>query len=444
MNILSACELAEKTALRNGADEAEAYASLDKEIEVFIERNDIKVGKAHSKTALGIRIFRKKAAGFAATNDISEISIEKAVSNALGIAKVAPTDRFNTLPSDSKLTLLKGIYDKKAESFGAKDALENALLMMQTAKDYDRRITVDSGAFNTTVSHYALCNSNCIEVSERISTFSWAISGMAVDGSEVSNLDYQTSGTHKVKDVNVEKTAKEFAANVVHSLGAKRVESFKGSAIFSPNAVAEVIASIIVSSVNANSVQKGMSKLSTKLGKKIANQKLTIIDDGTFVEGLAASSFDREGVPHRPLQIVEKGVLKSFMYNTYTATKDGVKSTGHAIGGARGSPSVGPTNIIMSKGRDSLDSIIGDTKKGLLVTRFSGNVSSVSGDFSGVVKGGFLIENGGKKHPVKETLIAGNVFERINNIQAVSEERKTVGTFILPYLCVGNIPVTAG
>jgi PmbA protein len=98
----------------------------------------------------------------------------------------------------------------------------------------------------------------------------------------------------------------------------------------------------------------------------------------------------------------------------------------------------------VQQGSQRLDSIIKDIKKGMLVTRFSGNVSSVSGDFSGVVKGGFLIENGEKKHAVKETLIAGNVYRNLNDIQAISKERKMIGTMLLPYLCVQNLSITTG
>ena len=443
-DLLDTCELAEKAAIRAGADEAEAYASLEKEVEVFIERNDVKLGKAHSKATLGVRLFKKKSMGFAVVNDLSANSIREAVSNAVKIARTSPADRFNALPLNSKIKLLGGIYDRKAENFGPKDTLEEAVLMLQTAKDYDERVTVDSGAFNSTLVSHAIRNSNGSEVSEKISVFSWAIMGMAVDGKEVSSFDYQTGGTHNVKEIDAEKSAKEFAINIVKSLGARKVESFKGVVLFSPDAVAEVIVSPIIASSNANSVQKGMSKFASKLGKKIADENLTIIDDGTFVKGLAAASFDREGVPHRQLKVVENGILRSFIHNTYTATKDGVKSTGHATGGARNSPAVGPTNVIIPEGSENLNSMISEIRKGLLVTRFSGNVSSVSGDFSGVVKGGFLIENGQKKFPVKETLIAGNIYEKISHIESISKERKMVGTSLLPYLCIDNISITAG
>jgi PmbA protein len=443
-DLSNACELAEKAAIKAGADEAEAYASLEREVEVFIERNDIKLGKAHSKATLGVRLFKKKSLGFAVVNDLSSNSIKEAVSNAIKMARASPADLFNALPQNSKIKLLSGIYDRRAENFEPKETLEKAVLMLRTAKDYDKRVTVDSGTFNSSLVSHAIRNSNGIEAAEKISMFSWAIIGMAVEGKEVSSFDYQSGGTHNVKEIDAERSAKEFAINIVESLGARKAESFTGTVLFSPDAVAEVIVSPIIASSNANSVQKWMSKFASKLGKKIADESLTVIDDGTFVKGLAAASFDREGVPHKKLKVVENGVLRSFMHNTYTAAKDGVKSTGHAAGGARNSPAVGPTNIIIPEGSEKLDSVIKEIRKGLLVTRFSGNASSVSGDFSGVVKGGFLIENGRKKFPVKETLIAGNIYESIVHIKNISKERKMVGTFLLPYLCIDKISITAG
>lgn len=203
LDLLNVCELAEKSAIRAGADDAEAYASLDKEVEVFIERNDVKMGKAHSKSVLGIRVFKNKAAGFAAINWLSPESIREAAVNAVKMAKAAPSDKFNKLPEKSKPKSLQGIYDKNVRGFTAEDALERALLMLRIAKDYDKRITVDSGTFNTAILFDAIRNSNGIEASEQISTFSWTIVGMAVDGSDISNFDYQTGGTHSVRGIDV-------------------------------------------------------------------------------------------------------------------------------------------------------------------------------------------------------------------------------------------------
>lgn len=268
--------------------------------------------------------------------------------------------------------------------------------------------------------------------------------GMAIEGKEVSSFDFQFGGSHYFKDIEVESTAVRFAENVVKSLGSKKCEPFKGTLILSPHAVVELILPTLVNSVNSNNVQKGRSSFAGKMEKEIACKELTIADDATWSEGLSASSFDREGVPHKKLTIIDEGVLKSYLYNSYTAYRDEVKSTGHASGDEESSPGVGPTNIIFNEGKSNFKDMLSEVKKGILVTRFSGNVNPVSGDFSGVVKGGHLISNGERVHPLRETLIAGNIFELLLDISSISKKREKVFNILAPYIRVEDISVTSG
>ena len=176
----------------------------------------------------------------------------------------------------------------------------------------------------------------------------------------------------------------------------------------------------------------------------MASDLLTVDDDATNVEGLGASSFDREGVPHHRNNVIEKGVLKKFLYNTFTAKKDGVRSTGNASGSTSSPPSVSTTNFVVKPGRPSLDALISEVKKGIMISRFSGNVNPVNGDFSGVVKGGRLIKNGTIQHAVKEVMVAGNVFEALHRLNGLSRERKIIYDSILPYMRFDDISFTGG
>jgi PmbA protein len=191
-------------------------------------------------------------------------------------------------------------------------------------------------------------------------------------------------------------------------------------------------------------VQKKSSHFAGKIGRRVASELLTVEDDATNVEGLGASSFDREGVPHRRNVVIQNGVLKKFLYNTYTAKKDGVRSTGNASGSTSSPPSVSTTNFVVRPGRSSLDSLISEMKKGIIISRFSGNVNPVNGDFSGVVKGGRLVRNGAVHHAVKEVMVAGNIFEALRRLNGVSRERKVIYDSILPYMRFDGISFTAG
>jgi PmbA protein len=317
--------------------------------------------------------------------------------------------------------------------------------MLKSAKMYDTRVSVDSGNFSAEVANHAVANSNGIELKEKTSIFSWSIMGMAIEDTEISSFDYQVGGSHYIKDIDVCNTATEFAQTVINSLGTRKIEeSFKGEMLLTPMASNEMIEEVIAHAINSDSVQKKSSHFAGKVGKQVASDLLTVEDDATNVEGLNASSFDREGVFHRKNIVIERGILKKFLYNTQTASKDGVKSTGNAGGSTSSPPTVSTTNFLVKPMRSSVDTLVSEIDKGIMISRFSGNVNPVNGDFSGVVKGGQLIMNGTIKHAVKEVMVAGNVFEALRRLNGISTERKAMYGSILPYMRFDGISFTTG
>ena len=438
------CSFVLKEAEKRGADYCEAYGVSNKESEVFIENNDLKQSKSHRTDGLGIRVFVNGSLGFSSTNILEKEHIRNAITQAIKLARVSPSDKFNSMPYSRTVKLLNGIYDRKSESFIASDAVKMAVDMLDAAKSYDKRISVDSGNFTSSVMTHALLNSNGIRTKETISAFSWSIMGMAIDGDEVSNFDFQFGGTHNVKDIDVYSTSREFSKSVIDSLGSKKIESFKGEMLLTPSAVTELIQDVLAYSINSQTVQKEASKFEGQLGKSVSSDLLTVIDDATDINGLGASSFDREGVPHQCNIIIEKGILKKFLYNTYTANKGDTKSTGNAGGSPKTPPMVSTTNVIIKAGKTRADNLISEMDKGIIINRFSGNVNPVNGDFSGVVKGGQYIEKGNIEYAVKELMVAGNVFDALNDLTGISKEQKVLSDSILPYMRFNNVSFTAG
>jgi PmbA protein len=438
------CNFVLKEAEKNGADYCEAYGVSNRESEVFIENNDVKQSKSHRTGGLGIRVFINGSLGFSSTNILEREHISNAVTQAIKLATVSPSDKYNTMPFPRAVKVLNGIYDRNAESFNASDTVKMAVDMLDAAKSYDNRISVDSGNFTSSVMTHALLNSNGVRTKETISAFSWSIMGMAIDGSEVSNFDFQFGGTHNLKDIDVYTTSIEFAKSVVNSLGSKKIESFKGEMLLTPSAVSELILDVIGYSINSQTVQKEASKFKGQLGKIVSSDLLTLIDDATNVNGLAASSFDREGMPHKHNLIIEKGILKKFLYNTYTANKDNTESTSNAGGSPKSPPIVSTTNVIIKAGNLRAENLISEMDKGIIINRFSGNVNPVNGDFSGVVKGGQYINKGNIEYAVKEVMVAGNVFNALNDLNGISKEQKILSDSILPYMRFGNVSFTAG
>jgi PmbA protein len=445
--ILDLLQYAVKQAETLGASDAEAYGATNNESEVFIENNDVKQAKSQRTSSIGIRVVLDGSIGFYSTNDLAKSRIRDAAATAIKVAHASPKDRHNVFPakSRSKSKSLRGIYDRNADSFQTLDAARMAAEMLKSAKSYDSRVSVDSGNFTAEVATHALANSNGIELKEKASVFSWSIMGMAIEDTEISSFDYQVGGSHYIKDIDVCNTATEFAQTVVKSLGTRKIEeSFKGEMLLTPMAANEMIEEVIAHAINSDAVQKKSSHFAGKIGKQVASDLLTIEDDATNVEGLNASSFDREGVFHRRNTVIEKGVLKKFLYNTHTASKDGVRSTGNAGGSTSSPPTVSTTNFLVKPMSSGFDTLVSEIDKGMIISRFSGNVNPVNGDFSGVVKGGRLVMKGTIKHPVKEVMVAGNVFEALRRLNGISRERKAIYGSILPYMRFDGISFTSG
>ena len=443
-DLLNVCDRAVESALSVVADAAEAYAVRGKSVDVELQKNDIQIAKTMSTDGLGIRVFRNGSLGFGFVNSFDEAGVRESAERAVGIAAAAPSDEYNGLPEPTPIEYVDGIYDGRAPSFGVDEAVEQAVAMLRAALDYDPRVTVDAGGLAVGYGARAIATSRGVRAVEDGSTFYCLIMGMARDGGTVSSFDYQFDGTRSISGVDPVAVATKFARNVVDSLGAVKGESFKGTVVLSPKSAAEIISYPFGFSIQASSVQKETSKLAGKIGERIASEHITIVDDSTLADGFASQSFDREGLAPHPLSLIEAGVLRNYLYDTYTARKEGRASTGHASGGAGGVPSISTTNIVWSAGGSSLDDIISGIDKGVLVTRYSGNVDPVSGDFSGSVKGGRMIRGGKLAEPLCGTMIAGNTFDLLPSITAVSSERERLFSELLPYVRMDGVTVTSG
>jgi PmbA protein len=316
--------------------------------------------------------------------------------------------------------------------------------MLEVATEVDKRVILGDAEFIATISERALANSEGVERDERSSVFTYFALATAREGELVSNFDFQFDASRSVAAIDVAPTTRRACENALGSLGATPGETFKGQVLLSPGAALFVLVSLIGFQADGMNVFRGMSRWGEKVGQRVASERITLIDDATVPGGVATSAFDREGVPHRRLPLIERGTLASLLHNSYSAHALGTASTGHAGGSPRVLPGTGPTNVEILPGEATKDELIGEIDRGLLVTRFSGNTNPVTGDFSGVAKGAFLIRNGKIDRPVAGTLIAGNAFEALQAISGLSQERDRVYNFTLPYVRMEGISVTAG
>ncbi len=443
-NLLTLCDRVVEAALKAGADEAEAISVRVRDVNVELQKNDLQIARSMSGDGLGLRVFKGGSLGFSYVNSFDEPSIAESVERAVGIAAGAPSDENNVLPEPTPIEPLDGVLDGKAEEFGVETAVERALAMLRTAREFDTRVTIDSGEFAGHRGEKAISTSRGVRASERSSFYYCYIFGMAKEGESVSSFDFQFDGARTAAAIDPEAVARKFAENVVSSLGAVKGESFRGPIILAPKAAAEILIDGITSSVSASSVQRETSKFLGKLGQSVASSLLSVTDDSTLKDGAATSAFDREGLKPAVLPLVEAGVLRNFLYDAYTARKDNRHSNGHAGGGASSVPLVSTTNVVVAPGETSLADMIAGIDRGVLATRFSGNADPVSGDFSGSVKGGRMIRGGKLAEPLCGTMIAGNTFELLTRITAISSEHERMFGSTVPYIALEEIAVTGG
>jgi len=237
-----------------------------------------------------------------------------------------------------------------------------------------------------------------------------------------------------------EKVGKIAAERTLRRLGARKAKTARVPIVFDPM-VATSILEHIFEGINGDSVYRGASFLAGKLGQKIAGDNVNIIDDGTIAGGFGTSPFDGEGVPTRRTVVIENGVLKSYLLNTYTAKKLGLQTTGNASRGLAGTPGIGPGNYFLQAGAKTPKELIGGIKDGLYVTEFLGSGANlVTGDYSRGASG-MWISGGEFAYPVEEITVAGNLKELFFNISEIANDLEFRGSVAAPTIRVDGLTV---
>jgi PmbA protein len=198
----------------------------------------------------------------------------------------------------------------------------------------------------------------------------------------------------------------------------------------------------IFEAVSGDSVYRNESFLAGRLGERIASENLTVIDDGTIPGLFGSSPFDDEGVPVRRTVVIERGVLKSYLLNTYTARKLGLRSTGNASRGLTGNARVGHNNLFAEAGSSAPGEIVSGIKNGFYVADLMGfGVNIVNGDYSRGAAG-LWIENGELAYPVHEVTIAGTLQEMLLGIEAIGSDLDFRSSVACPTLLIGEMTVS--
>jgi PmbA protein len=425
-----------KKCLGNGADEAEVLIQTGRNLNIEIRNGEIETVEEASSQGVGFRVFTRGKMAFASCNDFSEDALKNAISRAIAFAENLTSDENNVLPDDLRITQVGGLYDPGI----AKVAMDKKIEMAKTLEALamkDSRITKSAGAgYGERESELFIANSNGLSQSKKTSSIALGVSVVAEKGDQKSSGGEYCSRRHLADLKSPEEIADKAAKDAYEMLDPQMVKTQKAPVIFDPD-VARAILGGILAAINGERVLQGASFLRESLDKKISSDLITLVDDGTRPKGMGSSPFDGEGVPTQKRVIVDKGVLKGFMYNTIVAKRAGVKSTGNASRrGYTSLPGIGPHNFYMEAGQSSPEEIIGSTTKGLLLKGVTGyGINPVNGNFSGGASG-FWIENGKVAFPVKGLTIAGTAESILNGIDRVGTDLDLNRTMTAPTLRV--------
>jgi len=430
-----------KKCLKLGADEAEVYIESKRKLNIRVRNGEVETVQEAGSHGVGFRVFVQKRMAFSSCNDFSDKALEASIEGAVRLAKNTTPDKNNVLPDDKGITKVGELYDSQLGQIPMEKKIELAKKVEMLAMK-DTRITKSSGArYSEEEEEIFLANSNGLSKSSKTSECACGVNVVAEKGEQKSSGGEYCSRRFFADLKPPEEIAAKAAKDAYEMLDPQMVETQKATVIFDPD-VARAILGGILAAVNGEHVFQGRSFLAEKLNQKIASELVTIIDDGTRPKGLDSKPFDGEGVPTQKRIIIDRGILKGFMYNTIVAKRAGVKSTGNASRrDFTNLPGIGAHNFYMKAGESSRDEIIKKTEKGLLVKDVTGyGINPVSGSFSGGASG-FWVEGGKIAFPVRGLTIAGTAFEMLDNIDMVGDDLDLTRSFAAPTFCIKSMQI---
>jgi PmbA protein len=411
-----------KDCLKRGAGAAEVYIETGRNLTIEVRNGEVETVQEASSQGVGFRVFVEGRMALASSNDFKEASLADAVGRAIEFARITTPDEFNVLPDDAGSTPVEGLYDPSIAGIPMERKIE-LLKSLESSALKDPRITKSAGAsYGEGEGQVFLANSNGVSKTYRSAACSLGVAVVAEKGEQKSSGGESCSRRFWADLKPAEEIAATAARKAIELLDPRPIKTQKAAVIFDPD-VSYALLGGILQAIDGERVLQGASFLGGRLGQRIAADLLTLIDDGTRAKGLSSAPFDGEGVPTRTQTIVDRGVLKGYLYNTIVARRAGVKSTGNASrNGFSSIPGIGAHGFYMAAGQHKPEDILKATASGLWLKEVTGyGINPVNGNFSGGASG-LWIEGGRVAFPVKGVTIAGTAAEMLNGIDMVGSD----------------------
>ncbi len=434
-----------RLAMERGATDAECTLADGHEFSAQVRMRELETLKDAGSRRAGLRVLVGKRVGSSHTSDLSTPGIAQMVESALAIAAISTEDPYADLPDASELGSLAGdleLYSDDVHAFDTAARIGAALECEEAALSWDPRITNSEGAsFSAYSGERVFANSRGFLGSYRTSSCSLSATPVARQGDAMERDFWYSSARSHSKLDSPAAVGRRAAERTVRRLGARKVLTQKVPVIFDPVTARSLLGNIF-EAVEGDSVYRKASFLAGKLGERVAAENVTVIDDGMLPGLFGTSPFDDEGVPSRRTVVIDRGVLQSYLLNSYTARKLGMRTTGNAARGVTGNAGVGHGNFFLQKGDRAPEEIIGGIRQGLYVTELIGQgVNIVTGDYSRGAAG-LWIENGEFAYPVSEITIAANLQQMLMDVEAAGSDLEFRGSVASPTLLIREMTVS--
>ncbi len=413
-----------KQAAEEGFLESEVFFESDVSTSVQALEGKIVQYESSDASGLSFRGLFNGQMGYAYTEDISEDMIPFLLSQA--------KDNCRILEVKEKVTVYEGekeypeceFFNEDLLKIGYNELADTALQLEKKTLAYDSRIeSVDDCYVVYSSGELLITNSKGMVCESKENGISVYIGCRARDGEDVQTAGKSWSFT-SYDQLNMDECATTVGKKVIEKLGAHSVPSIKTSIVLDRFAARSLLGAF-AGAFSAEAMQKGLSRLAGRVGEKIANTNITLIDEGMIGDSPLCIPFDSEGVSAKRTVLIDKGVFVSALHNRKTALVEGTASTGNGFrGGAKGSLGISPTNLHFEKGTLSFEALLEKMKDGILITALHGlhaGVNGISGDFS-LMTEGFLVKDGKITEPVNQITVADNFFDVLLKIEDLADD----------------------
>ena len=434
-------------ATKGGVTVAECLLRSGAELSARVRLDKPELVEEAAHRSAGLRVMKGRQVATTSTSDLTEGGIARFVGDALELVELAQEDPFAgpadpTLLTDPARAPELDLFDPKGGGVDAAQAIEFAKTGERAARAFDPRITNSEGAtFSRTAGGVAVCLSSGFRAAYRGSYQSLNVVPVAEDEGGKKRRGYHWTAKRFLEDLeDPKKVGEEAARRTLRKLGARSVATGEFPVVFDPDA-ARAILGMLAGCIMGSSIWRKSSYLMGREGTEVASSLVTVVDDPLLPRAPGSRPYDGEGLASRKNVVVEKGVLRTYLCDSYSARKLNRASTGNASRGGSAGVSCSTTNFILEPGTDSNEAIIKGTSKGLYVTEMMGfGFNAVTGDFSRGAAG-FWIENGELAYPVSEVTISLNVDDLWKRIDAVGADLDLRTATASPTIRVGRMTV---